>query len=150
MRTVLPAVLLLVANAACISYAPPARFLVTERTCDEAKALTPEESKVWLRTFEDDKRGGLAFWVDALKDDLLKTRGYILIEESEVQTGGGTPGKALVLETSPQGRATRELLAVFVNSGLFADEIRVLEYVAEQPAFMQEVGGVRGSLKSLR
>ena len=54
----------------------PDRFLVIKEEGDSLKAMTPEESRLWVRDFNDDTRGSLTFWRDALRGDLLKGRGY--------------------------------------------------------------------------
>jgi hypothetical protein len=128
----------------------PDRFLVVDESGRQLKAITPEESKLWVRDFDDDDRGGLAFWRDALKADLKDNRGYMVISETDVKDAGGTPGVELLLESTVNGRPVRELMAVFVYGGLFGDTIRVVEYVAEKATFDKEVDGVRKSLSTLK
>jgi hypothetical protein len=122
---------------------------VVDEGGDWLKAITPEESKLWVRSFDDEDRGGLAFWRDALWEDLRKNRGYLLVSEGEAKDARGTPGKELVFETSVGGRPVRELLVLFVDSGLCSDTIRVVEYVAEKEQFDKEVAGVRASIATL-
>lgn len=129
---------------------PPERFLVVDEGGDFVKAITPEESKLWLRDFADDDRGGLAFWRDALLKDLKDNRGYVLVSEAPAKDSAGTPGHELVLESTVNGRTVRELLALFVYEGLFGDTIRVVEYVAEKDTFDKEVAAVRASLTTIR
>lgn len=128
----------------------PDRFLVTENWCGELRALTPEESKLWIREFTDEDKGSLAFWGEALKADLVKSRGYTLIESVPVKDAAGREGLSLVLETTLSGRPVRELMAVFVLPGWFDNTIRVVEYVADKETFAGEVDGVRASLGTLR
>ncbi len=134
----------------CISFTPPDRFLVVDKGFDELKAITPEESKLWIRDFDDDDQGGLAFWHDALRTDLKDNRGYLVVSEADVKDGGGTPGKEMVVESTVNGRTFRELLSLFVYGGVFSDTIRVVEYVAEKPTFDKEVDGVRKSVGTLK
>jgi hypothetical protein len=142
--------LLLVSTSACITFTPPDRFLVVRRGIDELKAITPEESKLWIRSFDDDDKGGLAFWRDALKTDLKDNRGYVVISEADVKDGANTPGKEMVLESTVNGRPMRELMDVFVYGGWLSDTIRVVEYVAEKPRFDAEIEGVRKSVSTLK
>jgi len=128
----------------------PDRFLVIEEEGDSLKAMTPEESKIWVRDFDDDTFGSLTFWRDAVKGDLLKGRGYTLIEETNVKDGLGNDGIALVVETTLSGRPVKELLAVFIVPGWFSNTIRVAEFVADKAAFDSEVAGVKTSLSTLR
>lgn len=140
----------LVVASSCVTMTPPERFLVVDEGGDFMKAITPEESKLWLRDFPDADQGGLAFWRDALKADLKDNRGYVIISEAEVKDGAGTPGHEFVLESTVNGRTVRELLALFVYAGWFEDTIRVVEYVAEKDAFEKEVAGVRTSLGTIQ
>ena len=150
MRIILPLVLALASATSCVTMTPPDRFLVVDEGGDYLKAITPEESKLWLRDFPDEDKGGLAFWKDALKADLKDNRGYIVISEGEVKDGAGTPGHEMVLESTVNGRTVRELLALFVYAGWFDDTIRVVEYVAEKDTFEKEVAGVRASLSTIQ
>lgn len=150
MRIILPLVLALASATSCVTMTPPDRFLVVDEGGDYLKAITPEESKLWLRDFPDEDKGGLAFWKDALKADLKDNRGYIVISEGEVKDGAGTPGHEMVLESTVNGRTVRELLALFVYAGWFDDTIRVVEYVAEKDTFEEEVAGVRASLSTIK
>lgn len=139
-------------GAGCVSFQlqVPQRFLVVEHEGKTLKALTPDESKIWVRDFDDDTFGSLAFWKEALTGDLVKSRGYRLVSEAAVVDGAGRTGASFVLETTLGGRVVRELLAVFVVPGTCANTIRVLEFVADKDAFDAEVGGVTASLTTLR
>lgn len=134
----------------CVSLEAPARFLVTDRSGDELKAITPEESKLWVRRFDDEDRGGLEFWKDALKSDLKDNRGYVLLSEGPASDGTGAAGHVMTLETTVNGRPVRELIAVFVRPGWLGDSLWVLEYVAPKDVFDKEVASVQGSLATLK
>lgn len=144
------ALVLVLVGGACVSLEPPARFLVTDRSGDQLKAITPEESKLWVRRFDDEDKGGLEFWKDALKGDLKDNRGYLLLGEAPATDGTGAAGHSMMLETMVNGRPVRELIAVFVRPGLLGDSIWVVEYVAPKDVFDNEVEGVRASLSTLR
>ena len=148
MKFLLP-LLTLMMFSGCLTMKAPDRFLVTERGGDELKAITPEESKLWVRSFDDDDQGGLPFWRDALLEDLKKNRGYVVVSEGESKDGNGNAGKELVLESTVNGRPVRELLALFVYGGMWSDTIRVVEYVAEKEQFEKEVAGVRASIATM-
>lgn len=133
----------------CVSLAVPERFLVVERGPGLLRALTPEESKIWVRDFDDDTKASLSFWKDALKADLVDNRGYTLIEEGAAKDGDGHDGLTMTLEAMLSGRPVRELLTVFVLPGTFGNTVRVVEYVADKDAFAKEVEGVKQSLSTL-
>lgn len=137
-------------GAGCITMQVPERFLVVEQGPSVLRALTPEESKIWVRDFEDDTKASLAFWKDAVKADLIQNRGYTLVEEGVVKDGDGHDGVAMMLEATLGGRPVRELLGVFVIPGIFSNTVRVAEFVADKEAFDREVAGVRTSLATLK
>lgn len=137
------------ACAGCLTMQVPERFLVVERGPGVLRAITPEESKIWARDFDDETKATLAFWKDAVKADLVKNRGYTLINESQIQDGAGHQGLLMTLEATLGGRPVRELLAVFVIDGVCSNTVRVAEYVADKDAFDAEVEGVKKSLTTL-
>lgn len=136
--------------SSCVSMQVPERFLVTSRGSEELKAITPEETKLWVREFADPDHGDLAFWSDALKRHLVENRGYTILSEQKIEDGGGVVGVEYLLEATIQGRVMRELLALFVHEGAFENRIRVVELVGEQEPFDAVVDEVRASIKTLR
>ena len=142
--------LLVVAALGCVTMQAPPGFLVLDRDGSQWKAATPQDDRLWVRDFADDDGGDLSFWRDALKDDLLKNRGYTLIAEGEAQDAGGHKGAELVMEATVDGRPYQELLVVFVYEGAFGNTIRVVEFVAEKERFAASVDEVRGSIRTLR
>lgn len=137
------------ALSGCLTMQAPDRFLIVERGPGVLRAITPEESKIWARDFDDETKATLAFWKDAVKADLIKNRGYTLVGESQIQDGGGHQGLLMTLEATLGGRPVRELLAVFVIDGVFSNTVRVAEYVADKEAFDVEVEGVKKALTTL-
>ena len=150
MRFAVVVVVVVACLSGCLTMQVPERFLVIERGPGVLRALTPEESKIWVRDFDDDTKGSATFWKDALKADLIKNRGYTLLNESQLQDGGGRQGIILTLEATLGGRPVRELMGVFVIPGLFSNTIRVAEYVADKEAFDAEVEGVKQGLTTLK
>jgi len=133
----------------CITMQVPEDFLVVTDDVDQLKAITPDEVKLWVRDFPDPDRGELAFWRDAVKNDFIENRGYVLIDEGSIKDGNGVEGASFVVETTLQGRATRELVAVFVYDDLCEGRIRVVELVADKERFDQVVDEVREAIGTL-
>ncbi len=144
------AVVALGSSACALTMKVPDRFLVVENEWGSLRALTPEESKLWVREFDDDSKGTLTFWRDALKGDLVQSRGYTPVEEASITDGDAREGVAMVFETSLSGRPLREFMAVFVVPGFFSNTIRVAEYVTDKGTFEGEVDGVRAAIATLR
>jgi hypothetical protein len=149
-RSLLLVALLGLLASSCVSMQVPERFLVTTRSDDELKAITPEETKLWVREFDDPDKGDLAFWSDALKRHLVENRGYTLLSEAKVEDGRSVEGVEYLLEATIQGRTMRELLVLFVHEGTLSNTIRVVELVGEKAAFDAAVDEVRASLTTLR
>ncbi len=59
------------------------------------RATTPEGVVVAVRVVEDEKRGDLAFWTQALTLQLRDVSGYALLDAVDVRSLDGTPGKLL-------------------------------------------------------
>lgn len=135
--------------SSCVTMQVPERFLVTTRGVDELKAITPEETKLWVRDFDDPDGGDLAFWTQTLRRDLVENRGYTLLSEARIEDAEGNVGVELLLEATVQGRAMRELLVLFVHPGFFGNRIRVVELVGEKEPFEAAVDEVRAAVKTL-
>ena len=150
-RTCLLALLAaVVAASGCISMAVPERFLILDRSPSQLRATTPEESKIWVREFDDDTKASLAFWKDALKADFEKNRGYTLMGEASAKDGAGHEGFEMIWEATLGGRAVREMISVFVVPGLLCNTVRVVEYVADVETFAKEVETVRRSVSTVQ
>jgi len=131
----------------------PAGFLTVHDEWGTLLALSTEESKLWVHEFDDEDRGALAFWQQALVADLQKGRGYTLLEGGtgqSVKDAAGREGALLVTETTLSGRPVRGLIAVFVLPGTFSNTIRVVEFVADKDAFAKDVDAVKASIATLR
>lgn len=59
------------------------------------RATTPEGVVVGVRVVEDEKRGDLAFWAQAITLQLRDVSGYALLESAEVASADGTKGRIL-------------------------------------------------------
>jgi len=59
------------------------------------RATTPEGVVVGIRVVEDEKRGDLAFWTQAVTLQLRDVTGYALLESADVVSGDGTRGRLL-------------------------------------------------------
>jgi hypothetical protein len=136
--------------ASCVTMQVPERFLVTDRGVSELKAITPDETKLWVRDFTDDHQADLAFWREALVRDLVENRGYTLVEEGRATDAGGNEGVELLLEATIQGRAMRELMVVFVYPGTFSNRVRVVEVVGEKEPFEALLSDARAAVRTLQ
>ena len=128
----------------------PAPFLALRAPRGEFKAVTPDDARLWVREFVDEEHGSLAFWVEALRRDLTESRGYELVDESDVRDAAGRAGRRLRCAATIEGERHGYLVAVFVIDGLVAATIRVVEFTARLAAFDAHYGAVVGALPTLR
>ena len=133
----------------CVSIQAPKDFLVVDQAVGEIKAVTPDDAKLWVRTFDDPNQGSLAFWSQTLKNDLTKNRGYLLVGEEPIKDQAGREGLAILVETTLQGKPTRELLALFVLPGWPDNRIRVVELVADKETFERVLPDVKQAIATL-
>ncbi len=77
------------------------------------RATTPEGVVFAVRVIEDEKRGDLAFWSQALTLQLRDTLGYALLGSVDVAARDGTPGKLLKLGHDENGKSFTYWVAVF-------------------------------------
>lgn len=140
----------LLLGSGCISMQVPDRFLVIDRGTRQLKAITPDEAKLWVRDFDDEAEGDLGFWAEALRTDLVETRGYVLVSEGRCEDAGGNEGVELVLESTLQGQPQREMLCLLVYPGAFEHRIRVVELVAPKDDFEELLEGARAAVRTLK
>lgn len=133
----------------CLTMEIPARFLSDEDSAEGLKAVSPDEAKLWVREFNDPDQGGLDFWAEALKNDLVGHRGYTLIEENDVTDREGRKGVEFVFEMSIQGIPHRYAVTLFVLEGWWWNTIRVSEFAAEKKIFDGYLAGVRESNRTI-
>jgi hypothetical protein len=133
----------------CISMEVPGHFLVLEEGTSEFKAVSPAEARIWVREFGDSNKGDLSFWSEVLKNDLVKNRGYTLLEEGKAKDGDGDGGLELVFEVTVGGAAQRYLVDLFVLEGWLSNTIVVVEFVAPKEVFEKDLDGVRKAVATL-
>lgn len=128
----------------------PDGFLKTAESGDQIKAVSSDSALLWVRTFRDPYDGDLAFWSDALYNDLVENRGYTLKEKKAIQCGeDGLDGEELLFETAAAGSTQRYLVSLFVRGGIFSRKICVVEFVGSGDAFDEHVDAVRDAVQTL-
>jgi len=126
----------------------PDGFLVVEKDREQIKVVSPDESKLWVRDLPAARRADLSFWSEALKNHLIRRRGYTLVEERPVENEDGQRGRELLFQVVTRGVTHRYLVTLHVRDGLpwsSKDTIRVSEFVASGEAFDRHIELVRRS-----
>ncbi len=137
-------------GACSISMALPGEFLQLESDGSELKATTPDDARLWVRQFEDRDRGDLQFWAESLKLDLVRNRGYELVEETELRDGEGREGVQMQFALTTQGEPHGYLVALFVFEATSANMILTGEFVAPPPVFEEHLEAVQASLLTIQ
>lgn len=143
--------LALLLGASCsISMDLPPDFLQIESGRAELKATTPDDARLWVRQYDDPDQGDLEFWAETLKLDLVRNRGYVLVEETEVQDAEGRKGRQMQFSLTAEGEPHGYLVAIFVCEGASTNVIRVAEFVASRAAFAEYLDAVKVSMLTIQ
>lgn len=107
----------LLLTAACgkpfdVKTAPGFVALENQSTYDY-RATTPEGVVMAVRVVEDEKRGDLAFWTEAVTRELRDVSGYALRETVDTTSADGTPGKLLRFGHDQDGKPYTYWVAIF-------------------------------------
>lgn len=90
------------------------------------RATTPEGVVVGVRVVEDEKRGDLAFWTQAVTLQLRDVTGYALLESADVTSADGTKGRLLKFGHDEDGKPYVYWVSI---------------YLAQSRLFLVETGG---------
>ena len=147
--TVLAASLML-GTAACgtpfdIKTAPGFVALENQRDFDW-RATTPEGVVVAVRVVEDENRGDLAFWTQAMTLQLRDVTGYALLDSADLVSGDGTKGRLLKFGHDEDGKPYAYWVAIYpAQSRLF-----VVEAGGQKDLFERARPSIEWTMKSLR
>lgn len=141
----------------CLSIEVPDEFVVVADGASEIKAMSADETMLWVREFDDRDGGDLEFWSRALEEELVGRRGYTLLEQREVTDGDGIPGREFLFEVTVNRSPHRYLITLFVEEGSHwfpaslwsPDTVRVAEYAAEKGRFDGYLDGVRAAIATI-
>ena len=81
------------------------------------RATTPEGVVVGVRVVEDEKRGDLAFWTQAVTLQLRDVTGYALLESVDTTSGDGTKGRLLKFGHDEDDKPYVYWVAIFPAQG---------------------------------
>lgn len=99
------------------------------------RATTPEGVVVAVRVVDDEERGDLAFWTDALTLQLRDVSGYALLETTDVASRDGTKGKLLKLGHDEDKKPYDYWVSI---------------YLAQGRVFLVEAGGAHETFERAR
>lgn len=80
----------------------------------EYRATTPEGVVMGVRVVDDEKRGDLSFWTQALVLQLRESSGYALLDSQDTQSLDGTKGRLLKFAHDESGTPYQYWVAIFL------------------------------------
>lgn len=99
------------------------------------RATTPEGVVVSVKVIEDEQRGDLPFWTQAITLQLRDVSGYALLESTDVASLDGTKGRLLKFGHDEDGKPYAYWLAIFPAQGRL---------------FLVEAGGAKDTFERAR
>ena len=110
------------------------------------RATTPEGVVVGVRVVEDEKRGDLAFWTQALTLQLRDVSGYALLESADVTSADGTKGRLLKFGHDEDDKP----YVYWVTLYLAQDRLFLVESGGAKELFERARPNVEWTMKSVR
>jgi len=125
----------------------PENFLELERSRAEFKATSPRDARLWVKRFEDENDGDLAFWVQTLRNDLLSNRsGYVPTGEPRtIVAADGSRGTAMEFTSRIDGIEVGYLIAVWDGD----HEVVTAEFLAPVDEWAECEDDIRAALATL-
>lgn len=116
----LAAVLALAAASCTPTFATPKGFVELERSGGyDQRATTADGLVLAGRKIENDPEGDLAFWSQAIENQMRLRGGYALLEKHKVSTAAGREGEELRFGHDEGNRPHLYYVALFVTPGTF-------------------------------
>lgn len=116
------------------------------QTSYEYRATSPEGVVVAVRVVEDEKRGDLAFWTQAITLQLRDVSGYALLDSVDVESRDGTKGKLLKFGHDEGDKP----FAYWVTIYPAQEKLFLVEAGGAKDAFERAKPSVEWMLKSVR
>lgn len=122
-------------------------FVALEDQQDHAyRATTPEGVVVGIRVIDDEERGDLAFWTQAIVLQLRDTAGYALLDSTETASNDGTKGRLLRFGHDEDGKPYSYWVTIYLAQG----RLFVVEAGGAKPAFDRARPSVEWMMKSVK
>ena len=110
------------------------------------RATTPEGVVVGVRVVEDEDRGDLAFWTQAVTLQLRDVSGYALLESADVASADGTKGRLLKFGHDEDDKP----YVYWVTLYLAQDRLFLVESGGAKELFERARPNVEWTMKSVR
>jgi hypothetical protein len=109
------------------------------------RAVSADGAVILVRSVENPKQGTLAFWTQAVKNELVASRGYTLDGESAVKTKGGLAGTELTMRTHLEGVEYLYVVTLFVRG----NRVVIVEATGPKTALTPSLPKIREAIRSV-
>jgi hypothetical protein len=110
------------------------------------RATTPEGVVVAVRVVDDEKRGDLAFWTQALTLQIRDASGYALLDTRDVTSADGTKGRRLEFGHDEDAKPYAYWVTLYAAQG----RLFIVEAGGAKESFARERPKVEAMLASVR
>lgn len=122
-------------------------FVALENQYDyDWRATTPEGVVVSVKVIEDEQRGDLAFWTQAITLQLRDVSGYALLESADVASLDGTKGRLLKFGHDEDDKPYAYWIAIFPAQG----RLFLVEAGGAKETFERARPNVEWTMKTVR
>jgi hypothetical protein len=112
------------------------------------RATSADGVVVAVRRIENDRRGTLEFWAEAVRNKMRDVRGYALIEESDVNARGGMPGKQMRFGRDESGHTYSYWVTIFVRNEGRKPKVWIIEAGGQSDVFDQRRESIEEMVRS--
>lgn len=112
----------------------------------EYRATTPEGVVLGVRVVDDEKRGDLSFWTQALVLQLRESNGYALLDSKETHSLDGTKGRRLEFAHDENGTPYTYWVTIYLAQG----RLYVVEAGGENATFEKAKPSVEWMMQSVK
>ena len=122
-------------------------FVALERQSQhEYRATTPEGVVMGVRVVDDEERGDLTFWTQALVLQLRDSSGYALLDTKDTQSLDGTKGKRLEFARDESGTPYTYWVTIYLAQG----RLFIVEAGGEDATFTRAKPSVEWMMQSVK
>lgn len=119
------------------------------------KAVSPDDCRFTVRVVDNEGDGTLDFWEKAIRNQLMRNKGYEFLSGRDPRTGGGLDGKELLFGTSSKGVDYRYLVGIFpytswLPTWLYKKKIYLVEAGGEKDTLEADLEALRRAMLTLR
>lgn len=151
LRSVFSLLLLVLATACAAPLTLPKEFVELKDAGEGYRAVTSDDARLRVRDLAEPTAGGVEFWAETLRSDLVQQRGYEPVDAGEVKNQDGVAGRWYQFAANVAGERVGYFVAVWVvDPALGPPFLRVVEFAARDEVFRARLDAVRAALATVR